>query len=1273
MNSNNTMHISPHPLFDPEWYRRTNSDLPPQISEFWHYIEEGWRQLRSPHPLFSVEYYLGSRCDVIESGTEPLGHFITKGWKEGSNPHPLFDVVFYLSQKPLLDGADPLTHYVTLGWRKGFRPSRRFSPSWYIDQNPDVKRSEIEPLGHFLQYGLSEGRLYASDGAFGSDFLEAELLESISSSLSSDWQSGLAKRQDLEPNTMLLKHAFIDEELYVLCNPDVLDAIRSGRVESGLAHWLSVGQTEGRLENPSICRNELYADVIVRDDLDYTRIVRGFDALEYSMKYEDVRRAYGNDFEGMRQHWISNGHKERRYGPGAQLFANRNVSIADVFKKPFGINFYGPFAAISGLGAAARNLIQAVRSSGIPYELHVYDVSQGLPRITHDAAELLGTYRINLIVANADLLESVVRLYPEGHFDQHYTIALWHWELAAFRPDWFGYFGAADEIWTTSAFVYESVAAIAPVPVHKVPLPIVPLPSSLSAKTARERFDIPHGAFVFLTVFDVGSTSARKNPMAVVKAFRQAFEHNDEAFLVVKFHSQENFEPNLMRELFRSISGLGNVILISERLSEFEMTLLRAASDCLVSAHRSEGFGLNIGEFMALGKPVVATNYSGNLEFFSSDVGYPVDYRLVEIESRAGPYLPGYVWAEPDFASLVGQLKLAYEERADETRRKAAMARAEQFSPCAIGEVITSRLLTLGLDKASNVEDCEFAKFLGKSCTVSMPSIYGSLTQDIREELSKLAYKPTISIIVPVYNVPPEYLRQCVESVRSQTYPFWELCLCDDASPNQETVSTLESYRGTDARIKIRRLDSNRGISGASNAAAEFATGEFLALLDNDDTLAAHALMEIAKALNSNKLLDCIYSDENKIDEHGEIIDHFMKPNWSPEHLESVMYVLHILVVRKRIFLDLGGFRSEFDGAQDFDLMLRISRATNKIHHIQRVLYHWRAIPGSAAAVVDAKPYALMAGFRALTEHAQIKYGESTKVEPGLLPGTFRVRRPLNERIPVSLLILTNNGEIDLPNRGRIRLIDNLVDSILSKTTYHNYEVVVVDNSRLLPEQIERFSKVGVRVSNYTGQVVPFNYAAKANFSVRCAKHEHVVMLNDDMEVINEDWLTALMELAQDPDVGAVGAKLFHADGSLQHVGLVLGVNGGATHPYHGYPGDFVGYNGFTHIIRNYAAVTAACLATRKSVIAQAGGFDEKLAIDYNDVDLCLRIVDCGYRIVYTPFARLYHFESVSAKRTSQNPDEVKLFTERWSKYVENDPYYNINLSRNKHDYSLRE
>ncbi len=481
----------------------------------------------------------------------------------------------------------------------------------------------------------------------------------------------------------------------------------------------------------------------------------------------------------------------------------------------------------------------------------------------------------------------------------------------------------------------------------------------------------------------------------------------------------------------------------------------------------------------------------------------------------------------------------------------------------------------------------------------------------------------------------------------------------------------LSRLQGTDSRIKIRRATHNLGIAGASNLAAEIATGEFIAMLDNDDTLHLDALLEVARALFADATIDVMYTDEDKIDERGVLIDTYYKPDWSPEHLESVMYVLHMLVVRKKLFLELGGFREAYSGAQDYDLMLRLSRRTQRVHHITRALYHWRAIQGSAASIVDAKPEALRAGFRALEDHVAAKHGNSAWVEDGLLPGTFRVRRKLLGKPRVSLLILTNNSELEMPGRGVFRMVDNLVDSILRRTSYRNYEIVVVDNNKLAKEQLARFASLGVRVENYTGSVVPFNYAAKANFALRVCRTEQLVMLNDDMEVINEDWLTSLVELSQDPEIGAVGARLLHADGTIQHIGCVIGVNGGTAHVYHSYPGDHIGYNGFTHLIRNYSAVTGACFATRKSVLSQVGGFDESFAIDFNDTDLCLRIIESGYRIVYTPYSALFHFEGASAKRATSNADERRRFVARWARYMENDPHFNPNFSRTRFDFTV--
>lgn len=1263
---------SPHPLFDVVWYRRKNPDLLPVQANFQHYITKGWQELRTPHPLFSIEYYLRLRPDVLKCGLEPLSHFIINGWKESSNPHPLFDVSFYLSQDPPLDGYDPLTHYVIKGWRQGLRPNPAFQPTEYIERYADVRKAGVEPLTHFLAHGVFERRLYSSTHEFGSLRQENEALRLLGPNFDVSATSRVCEQPEpFAHGNVPIPHGRdqngpSDSDEHDL---PTRDPANSRTIEREVECEYPDARAD---REPTLCVVDQYEFASLRSEPDYEIATRDFDGFEYSIIYDDIARMLNFDQEACRQHWISSGRSEGRYGPGVRLFAERRASLQRVLQKPFGLNIYGPFDAISGLGTAARNLADAICSNDIPHELHIFDVSNGIPRITRKEWARPGTYRINLILANADQIENVVRMYPAGYFDNSYNIAQWAWELAAFRPDWYACFAAVDEVWTYSDFVVDSISAISPVPVRKIPIPVVTSPTLISTEAAREWFMIPQGKFVFLTVFDAGSTSSRKNPISIINAFCSAFSKVEDVFLLVKFHSPVNVEQDLLRELYKAISDIPNAALISDRLSEEEMAKLRAASDCLISAHRSEGYGLNIAEFMALGKTVVATNYSGNLEFFSERTGYPVDYRLIEIQQQAGPYLPGYVWAEPDVESLVEQMRRAFLEREQPERREAARARAEELSPKAIGKAIREHLEQMDLDADSDAPSPTFAKYLTASRNVGLPAVCRPLAGETRDELRLLKNRPRLSVIVPVYNVPPGYLRQCINSVRAQTYPFWELCLCDDASTNPDTVAELETFRGVDPRIRIRRLAANTGISRASNAAAEIATGEFLVLLDNDDVMLPDALMEIVRALNMNASLDCIYTDEEKIDERGNRIDHFLKPDWSPEHLESVMYVLHMLAVRKRLFFDLGGFRPDFDGAQDYDLMLRISRATARIHHVQKVVYQWRAIPGSAAAVVDAKPYALEAGLRALREHARVKYGLRSCVEKGLLPGTFRVRRPLRADIPVTLLILTNNGEIDLPGRGRIRIIDNFVDSILAHTAYPNYQIVVVDNSRLSEGQRRRFHQLGVRVENFTGPVVPFNYSAKANFSIDCAQTDHIVILNDDMEVFDDDWLTALMELAQDENIGGVGGRLFHADGTIQHVGMVLGVNGAAAHPYHGFPGDFIGYNGFTHIIRNYSAVTGACFATRKSVIARVGGFDERLAIDFNDTDLCLRILEHGYRIVYTPFASLRHFESVSAKRNAQNPAEVALFNSRWRQYVENDPYYNIHLSKTRNDYALR-
>jgi len=521
---------------------------------------------------------------------------------------------------------------------------------------------------------------------------------------------------------------------------------------------------------------------------------------------------------------------------------------------------------------------------------------------------------------------------------------------------------------------------------------------------------------------------------------------------------------------------------------------------------------------------------------------------------------------------------------------------------------------------------------------------------------------PTISVVVPVHNTPPDVLAQCLDSVLAQTYTAWELCIVDDASRNAATIAVLARYRSRDPRIRIDRSVANLHIAGATNRAVMHATGAFIAFLDHDDVLEPDALAEVATAVLADPTIDLLYSDEDKLDENGHRTEPYHKPAWSPEHLNSVMYLLHMLVVRKSLFWAVGGSRPERTGAQDYDLALRAAARARRVHHVPKILYHWRMMQGSAAGDAEAKPYALAAA-RAALEDAIAAQGLEADVEDGLVRGTFRVRARLAPPPLVSLMVLTHDIEREIEGRGRINLVRNFMRSLAEKSTYGNTRLFIIDDANSSAETRKLAKEIGARIVPYRSPG-PFNYARKANFATRTATSEHIIYLNDDMEVIEPGWIEALLEQTIQEKVGGAGARLLYPDGRIQHAGVVLGVSGATSHAFLGLGRDVIGYNAYTHLIRNYSAVTGAVFATRRAVMEEVGGFDERLAIDYNDIDLCLRICRTGRRIVYTPYSELYHFEGSSAVRTDQNPTERDLFTARWAHVIANDPYYNPNLPR---------
>ena len=547
--------------------------------------------------------------------------------------------------------------------------------------------------------------------------------------------------------------------------------------------------------------------------------------------------------------------------------------------------------------------------------------------------------------------------------------------------------------------------------------------------------------------------------------------------------------------------------------------------------------------------------------------------------------------------------------------------------------------------------------------------------QDLRAELDAMTDRPVISVLTPVYNTPPDLLRRLVQSVRDQSYPHWQLCLADDASTRNDTraaLETLEALAQVEPRIRVIRQAANGGISAATNAALDAAEGTFVALLDHDDEITADALLEVAKALDRAPGADVVYSDEDKLEADGTHVEPFFKPDWSPEYLRATMYLGHLVAYRREIVEKAGRFRSSFDGSQDYDLALRVSELTDRFAHVPRVLYHWRKIEGSAAGNTDAKPWGLQAARRALVDHvSRLPLRATVEDQPG--DGFWRVRYEIVDRPLVSVIIPTAGrpaqtaaGPRDLPLA--------CVRSIVERTDYDRYEIVLVDDGTV-SDELARYaaSEPRVRRVTYTS-AGPFNFARKVNFSARHAAGEHLLLLNDDTEVISPEWMRAMLEYSQQPQIGAVGAKLLFPDGRIQHVGVVLGIGGGACHVFSGGPGDSPGYYGSAWVIRNYSAVTAACCMTRRDVFEALGGFDERFATDFNDVDYCLRVRERGLRIVTTPFAQLYHFEGATygSRERVVNPAEISALSERWSTVIARDPYYNPNLTLTALDYSLR-
>ncbi len=545
--------------------------------------------------------------------------------------------------------------------------------------------------------------------------------------------------------------------------------------------------------------------------------------------------------------------------------------------------------------------------------------------------------------------------------------------------------------------------------------------------------------------------------------------------------------------------------------------------------------------------------------------------------------------------------------------------------------------------------------------------------QRMKELVEILPAKPLISILVPTYNTPEEFLYATIDSVVGQIYPYWELCIADDASTQPHVRTILEEYAVQDQRIKVVFRDANGHISRSSNSALDLATGEFIALLDHDDMLRPEALYEVALLLNQHPEADMIYSDEDKIDELGNRHDPFFKPDWCPDSFLTRMYTCHLGVYRRSIVTKIGGFRVGYEGSQDYDLVLRFTEETDRIFHIPKVLYHWRVHHQSTASTSDAKPYAYIAAKKALGE-ALKRRGEIATVEhvPEYL-GFYHVRYQITELGKVSIII---------PTRDLGEILDQCLTSIFTKTTYPNYEVVLIDNGSIeeyTQTVIKQWQKEEPERFRCLPLDIPFNYSKLNNYGASEALGEYLIFLNNDTEVITNDWLEAMVEQAQRPSVGAVGALLLYPDDVVQHAGVVVGVGPFAGHAFSHFPIDSPGYFGQLLTTTNYSAVTGACLMCRRSVFEAVDGFNETLAVALNDIDLCLKIREQGYNNLFTPHAKLYHYESKSRgyedspEKQARYDRECEQMRQKWKTIFENDPCYSPHLTRMACNYSIRE
>ncbi len=566
-------------------------------------------------------------------------------------------------------------------------------------------------------------------------------------------------------------------------------------------------------------------------------------------------------------------------------------------------------------------------------------------------------------------------------------------------------------------------------------------------------------------------------------------------------------------------------------------------------------------------------------------------------------------------------------------------------------------------------------KKLGKKYRVRI-KIKNDISKKRRAEEAEFKFKKDIkfSILVPLYNTPKNYLEEMISSVLNQTYGNFELCLADGSDDNHGYVGEYcNQIAGKDSRIKYKKLKENLGISENTNACIDMSTGDYIALFDHDDLLHSSVLFEYMKVI-CNKNADFIYCDEDKFEFAGKkAFDPFFKPDFAPDNLRANNYICHFTVFSRELLDKVGKFRKEFDGSQDHDMVLRLTEQAKCIVHIPKVLYHWRVSKASVASDPYAKPYTITAGINAVSEHLERVGLKGTVESSDIHPNIYRIRYELKSQPLVSIVI---------PNYNHVEELSRCIYSIVSKSTYKNYEIIIVENNSSKEtfdfyETLKVYPQVKVVV--YKPEIPEFNYSAINNYGVKFCSGDYYILLNNDVEIITPDWIQEMLMFAQRDDMGAVGAMLYYPDDTIQHAGVVLGVLTLAGHMFKHFPRGSVGYFGNLGYQRNITAVTAACVMIPKSVYEKIGGLDETFKVAFNDIDMCMRIREAGYLIAVTPYCELYHYESISrgvedtASKKARFKGEITRFKRRWKKELkEGDPYYNPNLSLENENFEIK-